>query len=483
MKNVQLILHQLTEKLASYNLTPEVLFGRLDNFSQNVVNIIFKLKETTGCHGVVVLEFGLVEPTRPPKIENVPPLPSDVLELIDKLKGIPSHELKEVLHEEVLVVQPRGKRKIYHASIPSDFMDSTYPPSNFRSRIILNTIIYNKIMSDRALEDGVSKFRQTHYPKIDVQKLPKKAIVDSTNINQDLIDIPKRKEAQIFDFKGFQTCLFVYALACYYINLIEGRWADEDELLELTQSLITLAEQREFLLEKGNSKRERAKEYLRKRSRVERMVRKHLGKLVRMGVLQKSENLGRNVYAISALSFGDKFGRTLWLPSATLLKKIREENIKIWNCLPSLDIDKVPGRPQDRVFVGGSTSYLPTLRVIESICISNGKQPVLTYDFKISGDKTYKECIRLLLDCSCAIFEISEGAGQFLEIQKALEFGMPTLLLKRSDKQISQMLLTLVRDKRNAYVDSYDNFEEMRDKINKFLQTHCSYTGEQILKV
>jgi hypothetical protein len=483
--DIRALLYQLIEKLEGYNLSTDVLWGALDSFRQNVVNIYSKLRGIEGLNGVIILEFGLVEPLCKTEIRDInhhPPLPNDVLKLIDILRSIPVLKLKEVLHEEILVMQSKGGgRKIYRSSIPSDFMDPTYSPSNFRPRIVLNTIIYNKFMSDRALENGIREFRHLHYPKIDVRTLPKNIPINSQDINQDFVDIPRSRKTQIFDFKGYQSCLFVYALACYYVHLVEERWTDEDELLELTQSLITLAELRKQFRNKNEHSIERAKNYLRKRRHIEQMVKKHLGKLVQLGVLRKVEKFGQNLYALSALSFSDKRGQTIWLPSTALLKRVQAENFRNWNSSPSFDIDNVPGRPQDRVFIGGPTSYLPTLRVIESICISNGKQPILTYDFNISAEKIYKSCIRLLLDCSYAIFEVSESAGQLFEIQKALEFGTPTLLLYRKDKQVSQMLLTLSRV-HHSHLETYSNFEEMQERINKFFQIYQLDKEQRSLK-
>lgn len=477
--NARNIIHQITEKLKSYNLSPDVLWGRLKSFHHNVVNIYFKLGEIGGLRGVVVLEFGLVEPLYRAEIKDayLPPLPSEILELIFTLRRIPALELKKVLHDDILVVQSKGRKRICRVSIPSDFMDPTYSPSNPRSRIVLNTIGYNKFMSDNMLEASTYDFRSKHYPKIDVQTLTNNIVIDSCNVNQDFMEISMSREEEIFDFKGYQLCLFVYALACYYIHVFEGRWADEDELFELTQSIITLAELRKhFRNNQSEHAMERARKYLRKRRSVERMVKRQLEKLVQLGVLKKIEKFGQILYAISALSFSDKLGQTLWLPSPSLLKKIHIENLKIWKPSPSLNINNVPGKPQDRVFVGGPTSHLPTLYVMKSICISKGKQPILTYDFEISNTDIYKSSIRLLLDCCYAIFEVSENSGQLFEIQKALEFGLPTLLLYRSDKQeisvpISRMLLTLAHAHR-VHPEAYSNFEEMQEKIDKFFQVY-----------
>jgi hypothetical protein len=464
--------------LKNYNLSPDALWGRLESFHHNVVNIYFKLAETDGLKGIVVLEFGLLEPLYRAEIKEpyLAPLPKEILELIPALRGMPASELKKILHEDVLVAQSKGKKRIYQVSMPSDFMDPTYPSSNPRSRIVLNTIGYNKLASDSALENGIYEFRRQYYPEIDVETIPKNVLIGSSNVNQDFIEISRSKESEIFDFKGYQSCLFVYALACHFIHVIEGRWADEDEILELTQSRITLAELRKHF---GNNQSEhalkRAGEYLRKRRHVERMVKKHLEKLVKLHVLQKMEKFSHNLYAISATSFTDKSGRTLWLPSIISLKKIHKENLTVWNQSPFLDIGNIPGEPQDRVFVGGPTLHLPTLRVIKSICISGGKQPILTYDFNLPNNDIYKSSIRLLLDCSYAIFEVSESAGQLFEIQKALEFGTPTLLLYRSDRQgmpiyISRMLLTLVHS-HNVRPETYSCFEEMQEKIDRFFKS------------
>lgn len=470
------IIHRIITQLRSYNLRPEDLWGRLSSSCHNVLNIYFKLGEINGPTGVVVLEFGLVEPLfrKEIKREYLPPLPEEILKSISVLGSIPVKELKSALHEDILLVQSEAKKTFYHASIPADFMDSTFPPSNPRVRIVLNTLDYNKFMSDNILQADVSNFRLKYYPKIDVGKLPKNVLINSKDITKDLLEKPRSKWKEIFDFKGYQMCLFVYVLACYYIHVFEHRWADRDEVLELTQSRITLAELRQHF--KNNRKEnalQRARGYLRKRRYIEKMVETHLNTLTQLGGLRKIERIGRTLYAVSALSLMDKIGQTLWLPAPILLQKIHIENLKTWRPTPPFDINRIPGEPFNRVFIGGPTSRLPTLHIIKSICICNDKQPILTYDFRVPKNGVYKACIHLLLGCQYAIFEVSESSGQLFEIQKALEFGLPILLLYKTDEQdmpvhVSRMLTTLAHS-HNVYPEGYSNFEEMKQKIDEFL--------------
>ena len=133
----------------------------------------------------------------------------------------------------------------------------------------------------------------------------------------------------------------------------------------------------------------------------------------------------------------------------------------------------VPGVYATRVFIGGVEQDLPTLRVIESIVTRKGCTPILAFDYKIPREETYRACIKLLLECSKAVFEVSESGGQVYEIPKAFEFGVNPMLVARSEPTFQgvSMLRTLCMQHR-AKIVTYCDYEDLDLKISSYLNNN-----------
>jgi hypothetical protein len=127
-------------------------------------------------------------------------------------------------------------------------------------------------------------------------------------------------------------------------------------------------------------------------------------------------------------------------------------------------------RLSDRVFIGGVTSDLPTLRVVESIVTRLDRTAILAFDYNIPRDDTYRACMSLLLDCPKAVFEVSESGGQVYEIPKVFEFGIDPLLIARPgmDLRGKSMLETLCKQHGNE-IHTYSSYEDMYGLIAGYL--------------
>ncbi len=128
------------------------------------------------------------------------------------------------------------------------------------------------------------------------------------------------------------------------------------------------------------------------------------------------------------------------------------------------DMDNIPGKPSNRVFVGGAYKNIAVLREISTIILGLGYVPILAANFLISKKDTRSDTLRLLHSCRTAVFEISFRNGHNIEIEKTKEFGINTILVyqiidrkKSVDPEITSML-----DIYQYPIYGYRNFEELK---------------------
>jgi len=124
-----------------------------------------------------------------------------------------------------------------------------------------------------------------------------------------------------------------------------------------------------------------------------------------------------------------------------------------------------------RVFLGGSSGLNPIIEAMRDTVERLGYDPVVAIDFDMPEQMTiYHKCLTLLHSCKYAIFDLSEQAGQLMELERAPDYGVQTLIVCPKNKQesVTQMLKSVL-DYRDIRYNSYDKFEEMHGIFCDFL--------------
>lgn len=140
------------------------------------------------------------------------------------------------------------------------------------------------------------------------------------------------------------------------------------------------------------------------------------------------------------------------------------------------DPNKPPGAIHNRVFVGGNYDFMPLLREICKTVFDNGYQPIFAYDFEVPKDEIHDHDIRLLHNCKYAIFEVSNPAGELMEIERVRDWQISTLLIYQiRDKgnptpppALTSMLKTFKYDR--LIMKGFFSIEEMKKIIISWLK-------------
>lgn len=112
------------------------------------------------------------------------------------------------------------------------------------------------------------------------------------------------------------------------------------------------------------------------------------------------------------------------------------------------------------------------MREIARIVEELDYQPILALDFDVPEDKIRDYDLLLLHNCKYAIFEITFGDGHLVEIERASNYKLLSILLvfqvrdesRRAPPSASQMLLTSTFPR-----FEYRTFEELREYLSTFL--------------
>lgn len=116
-----------------------------------------------------------------------------------------------------------------------------------------------------------------------------------------------------------------------------------------------------------------------------------------------------------------------------------------------LNLEKIPGTLENRVFIGGNYDFMATLNQIKTIVTDNGFVPILARDLNVENDNIHDDDIELLGRCKYSIFEVTKPEGDLMEIERAKELKNHTLLLyqvrdpsnRNMPPSITSMLSTL----------------------------------------
>ncbi len=123
-----------------------------------------------------------------------------------------------------------------------------------------------------------------------------------------------------------------------------------------------------------------------------------------------------------------------------------------------------------RVFIGGSHGLSPVIELIRDKVQRLGYEPILAADFYQPREITiYHKCLALLHSCKYAVIDLSEHAGQLLELERTHEYGVRPLVLwpKNKTSAISQMLTSVFRNRGIKY-QSYENYDELDNLLREF---------------
>jgi hypothetical protein len=126
---------------------------------------------------------------------------------------------------------------------------------------------------------------------------------------------------------------------------------------------------------------------------------------------------------------------------------------------------------EKRVFVGGSFGLYNTLDHIARIVRRLGFDPIVSLNFLTpQGVETHQKCLTLLHCCKYAIFDLSEQAGQLMELERVKDYDIKALVIwpKNKEHAVTQMLKTLSPSKGIEY-KSYVTNEDIDKVVQEFL--------------
>ena len=136
-----------------------------------------------------------------------------------------------------------------------------------------------------------------------------------------------------------------------------------------------------------------------------------------------------------------------------------------------LDISRIPGGYENRVFIGGNYDLMVNLKEIKKYVRENGFQPILAYDFNVPRDRIHDYDLLLLHNCKYAIFDVTYPAGELMEIERTRDYGTIVLIVYQirdpehlePPSQITSMVTT------SGYpMRGYSSFDELREIITEW---------------
>lgn len=127
----------------------------------------------------------------------------------------------------------------------------------------------------------------------------------------------------------------------------------------------------------------------------------------------------------------------------------------------------------ERVFVGGSYKEIAIINRIKKHIASKGYEPVVASDFETPPDLIHHHSLMLLHACKYAIFDLSQEAGQLMEIERVRDYEVGTMAVYQAIQgqppRITEMLKSALKS-RDIPLKSYEDTEkELRAHIDSFL--------------
>jgi hypothetical protein len=140
---------------------------------------------------------------------------------------------------------------------------------------------------------------------------------------------------------------------------------------------------------------------------------------------------------------------------------------------PDLRLGPTPlGFPQPRerrVFIGMNYDVLShVIPEMKAAVILKGYTPIIAAEVIFPPQQTHDVSLLLLHTCGYALFDITVAAGQYMEIERARDYGTRVLLLRSAPighpPYFSQMIQSL-----GYSTQTYQSMNELRQHIAKFL--------------
>jgi hypothetical protein len=163
----------------------------------------------------------------------------------------------------------------------------------------------------------------------------------------------------------------------------------------------------------------------------------------------------------------DSFTRRAPPEFAEIEKTIQKGPLK----MPKFSLSGIPGKIENRVFVGGNYDNISILKMISQYIFGLGYQPVMALDFDVPLQQVHDYDLLLLHNCKYAIFEITIPDGHLMELERARDYGVQTLAVYQARDEgrsppptISSMILSLKVPK-YGYLD----FDDLKARISEFL--------------
>ena len=144
--------------------------------------------------------------------------------------------------------------------------------------------------------------------------------------------------------------------------------------------------------------------------------------------------------------------------------------------MPKKPTDNLPGKFEERVFIGGNYDQIADLRNIASFVKESGFTPILPYDdFILPEDQIHDWDLRLLHCCNYAIFDVTQPGGELMEIERTRDYGVKTLLVhqirekKNLKTDLPSKVKTMLLQSGSHETRGYTDFPALEAIIEEFL--------------
>ena len=131
-------------------------------------------------------------------------------------------------------------------------------------------------------------------------------------------------------------------------------------------------------------------------------------------------------------------------------------------------IDHLPGIWFKRVFLGGDYDHLPILREIQVAVMKLEFEPIIPYDFEVPEKLIHHHDLMLLHCCRLGIFEVSTPAGQLMEIERAKDYDIDTILFYTDIDGPPHSLSSMIQTA-GYTMESYSSIPDLKEKVKKWL--------------
>jgi hypothetical protein len=128
---------------------------------------------------------------------------------------------------------------------------------------------------------------------------------------------------------------------------------------------------------------------------------------------------------------------------------------------------------EQRVFVAGYYGHIAALNEIRAEVKALGFDPVLTLDFEVPDELGHHHSLMLLHECRQAIFELTQEAGQLMELERTRDYEIGPILAvfqgtSEHQKQLSGMTSALL-GRLGISPLPYSSTEELRRIVRDWL--------------